>query len=199
MRLRSLFLPVLVSVVLVPLLVTVGVATPAQAAGSTASSLSPVPMAGSPWRNSLTRRPVVRTVPVVVPVPVPDVPTTSPAQAYQDRVLVLTNAERTQRGLPALALSGCADGYANTWSGTLAGLGALLHQALSPILTTCGASSAGENVAYGNVTPEQLVAMWMNSAGHRDNILNARFSHIGVGATLTSTGRWYGVQVFIRL
>ena len=57
----------------------------------------------------------------------------------------------------------------------------------------------GENVGYGNVTPEQMVAMWMASAGHRANLLRPEYTHLGVGAAATATGRWYGTQVFARL
>ncbi|WP_246203842.1 CAP domain-containing protein [Pallidibacillus pasinlerensis] len=41
--------------------------------------------------------------------------------------------------------------------------------------------SAGENIAQGQKTPEEVVKAWMNSEGHRANILNANFTHIGVG------------------
>lgn len=41
--------------------------------------------------------------------------------------------------------------------------------------------SAGENIAQGQRTPEEVVQAWMNSAGHRANILNNGFTHIGVG------------------
>lgn len=37
---------------------------------------------------------------------------------------------------------------------------------------------------------------WMNSSGHRTNILNGRYTHIGISATLDATGRTYWVQVF---
>ena len=42
-------------------------------------------------------------------------------------------------------------------------------------------TSAGENIAQGQRTPEEVVQAWMNSAGHRANILNNGFTHIGVG------------------
>ena len=42
-------------------------------------------------------------------------------------------------------------------------------------------SAAGENIALGQRSPEQVVNAWMNSEGHRANILNARFEYIGVG------------------
>lgn len=121
----------------------------------------------------------------------------TPTVSYPDRVLTLTNAERTRRGLRALTFSTCADRFADTWAASLAASGTLTHQPLTPILTTCRASGAGENVAFGTVTPEQLVKMWMDSPGHRANILRSSFTHIGIGAVTTSTGRVYGVQVFL--
>jgi uncharacterized protein YkwD len=127
---------------------------------------------------------------------VPD-PTT--VSTYADRVLARTNVERTSRGLRPLSFSACADGFADSWAAQLAQAGSLSHQSLSPILDRCRARSVGENVAYGNVTPEALVQMWMNSAGHRANILNPGFTHLGVGDVTTATGRVYGVQVFLAL
>ena len=41
-----------------------------------------------------------------------------------------------------------------------------------------------------------MTTAWMNSTGHRANILNAGYSVIGVGAAQDSTGRWYAAQVF---
>ncbi|MED2973773.1 CAP domain-containing protein [Fictibacillus sp. B-59209] len=44
-------------------------------------------------------------------------------------------------------------------------------------------SSAGENIAVGQKSPEQVVNDWMNSEGHRKNILNPDYTHIGIGYT----------------
>jgi len=118
--------------------------------------------------------------------------------SFSDRVLALTNRERTLRGLRPLAYSACADGFADRWAGSLSRAGTLSHQPLRPVLTTCRARQVGENVAVGAVTPEQLVAMWMASPGHRTNLLQLRFTHLGVGA-VTTAGRTYGVQVFLTL
>lgn len=41
--------------------------------------------------------------------------------------------------------------------------------------------TAGENIAQGQRTPEEVVQAWMNSEGHRKNILSDKFTHIGVG------------------
>jgi uncharacterized protein YkwD len=188
MRLRSLSVAVLAAVLAVP--VTGTVASAAEPTGTAVGGVT------TTYKTSAGQR-AKRAARAVAPAPVVAAP--SVTLGYADRVLALTNAERTSRGLRALALSGCADGFADSWSTKLASLGSLSHQALSPIMTTCRASRAGENVAYGNVTPEALVRMWMESAGHRANILNAAFTHIGVGTTTTSTGRVYGVQVFVTL
>jgi uncharacterized protein YkwD len=129
--------------------------------------------------------------------PVSPTPVAGSVATYSDRVLALTNRERTSRALRPLAFSACADGYADSWAASLSRAGALSHQPLRPILTACRARGVGENVAYGNVTPEQLVAMWMASPGHRANLLKPDFTHIGVGSVTVATGRVYGVQVFL--
>lgn len=54
--------------------------------------------------------------------------------------------------------------------------------------------SAGENIARGQATPQSVVNAWMNSSGHRANILNPSFTHIGVG--YVADGR-YWTQMFI--
>ena len=53
----------------------------------------------------------------------------------------------------------------------------------------------GENIAYGQSSPEAVMNAWMNSSGHRANILNADFDKIGVGV-VRSGGRLYWVQLF---
>ncbi|MDO5152967.1 MAG: SafA/ExsA family spore coat assembly protein [Eubacteriales bacterium] len=55
--------------------------------------------------------------------------------------------------------------------------------------------SAGENIAKGYATPQAVVTGWMNSSGHRANILNVNFTHIGVGYV---SGGSYWTQMFIR-
>ena len=56
--------------------------------------------------------------------------------------------------------------------------------------------AAGENIAQGQRTPEQVVNAWMNSPGHRANILNANYTHIGVG--FVENG-YYWTQQFIQM
>lgn len=56
--------------------------------------------------------------------------------------------------------------------------------------------AAGENLAYGFKTPEAVVTAWMNSEGHRKNILNATFQYIGIGYFENENGRIYTSQLF---
>ena len=57
---------------------------------------------------------------------------------------------------------------------------------------------AGENIAWGQKTPVQVMQGWMNSSGYRANILNADFTGIGVGYYRNGAGTNYWVQLFIR-
>lgn len=55
--------------------------------------------------------------------------------------------------------------------------------------------SAGENIAKGQATPQTVVNAWMNSSGHRANILNSSYTTIGVGYVKDGN---YWTQMFIR-
>ncbi|MBQ9768182.1 MAG: CAP domain-containing protein [Lachnospiraceae bacterium] len=55
---------------------------------------------------------------------------------------------------------------------------------------------SGENIAWGQKSPEQVVTAWMNSAGHRANILNKSFTKLGVGYQQNERGVNYFTQLF---
>ena len=55
---------------------------------------------------------------------------------------------------------------------------------------------SGENIAWGQKTPEQVMNGWMNSEGHRANILNKNFTKIGVGYHQNASGTNYWTQLF---
>ncbi|MBD5542939.1 MAG: hypothetical protein HDR01_01515 [Lachnospiraceae bacterium] len=57
-------------------------------------------------------------------------------------------------------------------------------------------SGAGENIAWGQISPEAVMEAWMNSDGHRANILNPKFTKLGVGYDQSAKGRNYWVQLF---
>ena len=55
---------------------------------------------------------------------------------------------------------------------------------------------AGENIAWGQRSPEEVMNGWMNSSGHRANILNSSFKKIGVVYYVEANGRTYWTQLF---
>lgn len=57
----------------------------------------------------------------------------------------------------------------------------------------------GENIAAGQTTPQAVMTAWMNSAGHRRNILDPNFTHLGVGYASGGRYRHYWTQIFVRL
>ncbi len=59
-------------------------------------------------------------------------------------------------------------------------------------------SAAGENIAKGQRSAQEVVTGWMNSQGHRENILNSNYNQIGVGCVADSNGTLYWTQMFIR-
>ena len=120
----------------------------------------------------------------------------SSSDTYENDVVTATNRERTSRGLTPLTPEACVDRYAEAQAKRMAAENRMYHQDLGPILAECNLSTVGENVAYGYSTGAAVTAAWMNSTGHRANILNPRFRLIGVGATQNASGRWYVAQVF---
>jgi uncharacterized protein YkwD len=59
-------------------------------------------------------------------------------------------------------------------------------------------AGAAENIAMGQTSPTDVLNAWMNSSGHRANILNASYSRIGVAAYRTPQGTTYWCQQFLR-
>jgi uncharacterized protein YkwD len=122
----------------------------------------------------------------------------SPNQTYENSVFDNTNAQRAKYNRVSLRGSRCLDTYAERQAKTMAAKGRIYHQNLRPILDACKLSSVGENVAYGYPNGKSAVAAWMQSKGHRANILNGGFRLIAVGAYQDSRGSWYVAQLFGR-
>lgn len=128
--------------------------------------------------------------------------TGSSAQSFAEQVVKLVNQERAKAGLSPLSISQPAASAALVRSKEIEG--AFSHtrpngSSFSTALTEQGVRyrSAGENIAWGQRTPEQVMEAWMNSAGHRANILNAKFTSIGVGCYRNASGVYYWTQLFI--
>jgi len=70
--------------------------------------------------------------------------------------------------------------YAQKWAEFMASQGKMQHSKMSSILDI-GFSRAGENVAYGQKDVHQVMKTWLKSFGHKRNIMNSSFTHIGCG------------------
>ena len=139
---------------------------------------------------------------LIYPGQVLNIPTTDSAvQDYEQEVVRLVNEIRAQKGLKALTHNWELSRVARYKSQDMKNNRYFSHT--SPVygspfqmIKSFGITyrSAGENIAKGQTTPKAVVDAWMNSSGHRANILNASFTEIGVGY-VSSGNNW--TQMFI--
>ncbi|QXE02469.1 CAP domain-containing protein [Terribacillus sp. DMT04] len=108
--------------------------------------------------------------------------------AFEQQVVELTNQERAKNGLSPLKADVELSKVARAKSQDMADNGYFDHNSPtygSPfdMMKSFGISykTAGENIAQGQKTPEEVVQAWMNSQGHRENIMNPDYTNIGVG------------------
>lgn len=119
---------------------------------------------------------------------------------YANQVLQLVNQERAKAGLSAFTTNSALTAAANkraqetkqSFSHTRPN-----GTSFSTVFKEFGISyrTSGENIAYGQRSPQEVVNGWMNSAGHRANILNGNFNKIGIGV-YESNGTIYWAQLF---
>ena len=128
-------------------------------------------------------------------------PASSQVSAFEQQVLDLTNQERAKIGVPALKLDVELSKVAREKSRDMQAKGYFDHNSPtygSPfdMMKKFGISyrTAGENIAMGQQSPQEVVTAWMNSEGHRKNILNANYTHIGIGHVAQGN---YWTQMFI--
>ena len=129
-----------------------------------------------------------------------------PTQQVSDSIMLqvvnLTNKEREKVGLQPLQVDSALMASAQEKSLDMKNNNYFSHQ--SPTLGSpfdqmkkngITYKSAGENIAKGQTTAEQVVQGWMNSSGHRANILDSKYTHIGVGYVAEGN---YWTQQFIQ-
>ena len=121
--------------------------------------------------------------------------------AFENEVIRLVNEQRAQHGLKSLTTNWELSRVARYKSQDMVDKRYFSHTSPtygSPfqMIKSFGISyrTAGENIAYGQRTPQAVVNAWMNSSGHRANILNASYTQIGVG--YVANGH-YWTQMFI--
>lgn len=124
--------------------------------------------------------------------------------SYEQQVLNLVNEQRAKYGLSALTYNTALEAVAYSHSKDMAQNNYFSHTNLSgqsPFdrMKAAGISyrSAAENIAAGQKTPQEVVNAWMNSSGHRANILNSSVTQMGVGIYSGGSYGVYWTQLFI--
>ncbi|MGK5683132.1 CAP domain-containing protein [Actinoplanes sp. URMC 104] len=136
------------------------------------------------------------------------VPASSPVASddIETQVVTLTNAERIKNGCGALRIDSrlvaaarahSTDMVTNTFFDHTGSDGSTFVVREARAGYTTGASA--ENIAWGYRTPQAVVTGWMNSAGHRANILNCSSVAVGVGVAYAADGSLYWTQNFGRI
>lgn len=129
-------------------------------------------------------------------------PSAENVRQVEQTVLCLLNAERTKRGLPRLDEDDKLEKAADKHSRDMVARDFFAHDTPAGTSPSDRIKDAGylrgargwsiaENIAYGTgryATPQSIVQSWMNSAGHRRNILGRDFTEIGVGVALGAPG-----------
>ena len=133
------------------------------------------------------------------------IPEAAPLQTFETEVIRLINIERTSRGVPALTTNWQLSRVARYKSQDMIDKNYFAHQSPtygSPfdMMEAFGLrfSAAGENIAYGQRSAREVVNAWMNSPGHRANILSRAFTQTGVGAAKKANGTLYWTQMFMK-
>lgn len=139
------------------------------------------------------------------PTPSPN-PTPSPgpvAGSEATQVFTLINAERAKAGKPALTVNAVLNSSATAYTNLMIqshqcshDLGGGFQQRMQNMSIGVPIGGAGENIAEGQATPEAVVSAWMNSSGHKANILG-NFDTTGVGAVKDASGNWWWCQQFV--
>jgi len=137
----------------------------------------------------------------LVATPVANASNASFANQVERSIAKYTNAQRRSHGKRAVVRSSCVDRYAEGWVAHLRKTGRMAHRNWRTIVRGCHKSYASENIARYSAgasadrLARTIVRMWMNSAGHRRNLLSPRARTMGVGVA-KSGGRWFVVQNF---
>jgi uncharacterized protein YkwD len=176
---------------------------------------TPVPTAtesGEPGATATATPPPSTSTP---PQPSPSAPPTSTAPspsptesptgnaAFEAEVVTIVNQERAKVGCPAVTVDDRLTAAARAHSADMAARNYFSHTTPEGVdfatrITNAGYrwSGAGENIAKGQRTPQEVMTSWMNSDGHKANILNCGYKNLGVGVAADSSGTLLWTQDF---
>jgi uncharacterized protein YkwD len=129
------------------------------------------------------------------------VPPPAPEPSEQNKIIFLVNAERSKKGLSSVRANAKLMEAAQKYAELMASRSQLSHTIDGDVSGRVNAvgyrwKSVGENIAWNYDDAVSVVAGWMDSTGHRRNILTPGFSEIGVGIATNSRGEHYHCQVF---
>lgn len=116
-------------------------------------------------------------------------------QSMSQRIFELTNAERAKAGVKTLIYSKELENCAYIRSSEIVTCWSHTRPNGQPWYTVTPEIMFGENLAKGYKTPEDTVNAWMNSPGHRANILNNSFTYVGIDV-YKHGGYYYVAQEF---
>lgn len=133
------------------------------------------------------------------------IPSIDNVKTLEQQVIDLVNKQRAAHGLSQLTANWEVSRVARYKSQDMINKHYFAHQSPtygSPftMMQSFGIrfSAGGENIAYGQKTPQEVMNSWMNSSGHRANILSSVYNQIGVGVAKASNGTYYWTQMFIK-
>jgi uncharacterized protein YkwD len=124
--------------------------------------------------------------------------------AWQNEMMGDLNAQRANAGLGPLVACGTLQAAADAHSQDQANMGQMTHSGSNGSnigqradgAGYAGWQTLGENVAYGFTSVDSVMNAWMNSPGHRANILNGAFTHVGLSEIASPSGVEYWTQDF---
>lgn len=133
------------------------------------------------------------------------IPSVDDLATVEQQVVDLVNRNRVSAGLAPLSVNWQLARVARYKSQDMINKGYFGHQSPtygSPfqMMESFGISftAAGENIAYGQRSAQEVMNAWMNSSGHRANIMSPIYTQIGVGVAKASNGTFYWTQEFIK-
>ncbi|MEV0961528.1 sigma-70 family RNA polymerase sigma factor [Streptomyces sp. NPDC049910] len=176
-------------------------ASPSPSPSASASvSASPSPSVSASASPSTAKPKPKPTTAKPRPTPTPEKPAPEPPLPSGDaeQVVALVNAERAKAGCGPVRSNGQLETAARRHSEDMAARGYFDHTSPDGTdpgdrITAAGYqwSTYGENIARGQQSPSSVMTSWMNSPGHRANILNCSFKELGVGIHDASGGPWW--------
>ncbi|MCU1410676.1 MAG: hypothetical protein JWR04_1383, partial [Rhodoglobus sp.] len=133
--------------------------------------------------------------------PAPEPPSVPGADPAEGEVLTLVNAQRVANGCGSLTYDEGLASVARLHSADMAQRDYFSHttpEGLDPFqrAEAAGQSASAENIAAGQATAAAVMESWMNSAGHRANILNCSLTRLGVGVSYGGSYGIYWTQLF---